>query len=178
MSDSDDTKSDFEIVGQEPHAWLMEATQLKRAADLVRQELTKIFAVSPQGRPRYEDAVLFNSYMLLAGLALENLAKGILVGRNSGVVTPDMFNLKGHNLQQLAQQAVPTLSKTELDILSRLTAFVTWAGRYPIHLQAAKNIHPSFTPTRDPGLVDHLFAKFVAILERENPTSTVGFVPA
>jgi hypothetical protein len=175
MSDADYMKSAFEMVGQAPSAWLMEATLLKRAADLVRQELTKIFAVSPHGRPRYEDSAFCKSYMLLAGLALENLAKGILVGRNPAVVTPDTFNLKGHNLLQLAQQAVSTLSNNELDILSRLTAFVMWAGRYPIHLRAAENVHPPFALT-DPELIDHLFVEFVAILKRENPTSTIKFV--
>jgi hypothetical protein len=79
MSDPNDTKSTFEILGGEPHAWLTEARQLKRAADLVRPELKEIFAVPRNGRPRFEDAKLCNSYMLLAGLALENLAKGILV---------------------------------------------------------------------------------------------------
>jgi hypothetical protein len=149
MSDPNDTKSGFELVGGEPHAWLIEAKQLKRAADLVLPELREIFSVSPQGRPRFEDAKLFNSYMLLAGLALENLAKGILVKRNPGVVTQDKFILKGHDLQQLAQQVLSTLSKNELDILNRLTEFVTWAGRYPINLYAAKNVHPGFIPSTD-----------------------------
>jgi hypothetical protein len=72
---------------------------------------------------------------------------------------------------------MPTLSKHELDILDRLTEFVKWAGRYPIHLHAAGNIHPSFDPSTDPGLVDQLFAKFVDLLERENPTSNVKFTP-
>jgi hypothetical protein len=175
MSDPDN-KSTFEIVGQEPHAWLMEATQLKRAADLVGQELAKKLAVSPYGRPRYEDIVLFKSYMLLSGLALENLAKGIIVGRNPGVVTPDTFNLKGHNLLQLAQQAALPFSDAERDILDRLTAFVVWAGKYPIHLQATKNVHPPFMHT-DLELIDRLFVKFGAILEGEHPTSTnVKFV--
>ena len=39
MSDPNDTKSGFELVGGEPHAWLIEARQLKRAADLVLPEL-------------------------------------------------------------------------------------------------------------------------------------------
>jgi hypothetical protein len=79
MSNPNDTKNSFELIGGEPHAWLIEARQLKRAADLVLPELREIFSVSPHGRPRYEDVKLKNSYMLLAGLALENLAKGILL---------------------------------------------------------------------------------------------------
>jgi hypothetical protein len=41
MFDEDDTKSTFEILGQSPHVWLSSATQLKRAADLVREELKR-----------------------------------------------------------------------------------------------------------------------------------------
>jgi hypothetical protein len=174
MSDPDN-KSVFEILGQEPHSWLMEATLLKRAADLVRQELTKMFAAFPHGSPPYEDIALCKSYMLLSGLALENLAKGIIVGRNPGVVTPDTFNLKGHNLLQLSHQAALPLSDNERKLLDRLTDFIEWAGRYPIHLKAAKNIPQSFGPT-DFEPIDHLFAQFVAILEQDNPTSTIDFV--
>jgi hypothetical protein len=179
MFDPED-KSVYEVTGQAPDAWLMEATFLKRAADLVRLELTKVFTAFPDGftahrRPPFEDIALFNPYMLLSGLAFENLTKGIIVGRNPGVVTPEKFKLKDHNLRKLAKQVTPTLSKNELDLLDRLTAFVEWAGRYPIHLYAAKNVQPSFART-DPELIDHLFDKFVAILKREHPTSMIKFV--
>jgi hypothetical protein len=60
MFDADDAKSTFELIGQSPHVWLSSATQLKRAADLVREELKKILSVYPRGRARYEDLVLFN----------------------------------------------------------------------------------------------------------------------
>jgi hypothetical protein len=67
VPDPEETKGPFEIVAQSPHSWLMAATQLKRAADLVRQELRKVLAVYPDGRARYEDLALFKSYMLLSG---------------------------------------------------------------------------------------------------------------
>ncbi len=182
VSDSDDTKSTFEIIARSPHAWLMAAKQLKRAADLIRQELTKVLAVYPRRRAHYEDLARFKSYRLLSGLAIENLVKGILGGRNPGVVSPDKFDLSriacskgGHDLLKLAQQAAPTLSDDERDILARLATFVIWAGKYPIHLRSTETVHPSFVST-DPELVDKLFTKFVAILEQENPTPDVGFV--
>jgi hypothetical protein len=119
--------------------------------------------------------------MLLSGLAIENLVKGILVGRNPEVVSPDKFDLNqlagskgGHGLLKLAQQASPALSHDEVDILGRLETFVIWAGRYPIHLRSAETVHPAFIST-DPALVDRLFAKFITILEQENPAPTVGY---
>jgi hypothetical protein len=180
MSDPDTSKSVFELVGQGPDAWLMEARLLKRTADLVCQELRKVFIAFPEGftahrRPPFEDIALFKNYMLLSGLALENLTKGIIVGRKPTVVTPETFNLKTHNLLTLAQQVVQPFSSDELDLLKRLTAFVVWAGRYPIPTQAAENAHPPFART-DPELIDQLFDQFVTILKRENPTSTIEFV--
>jgi len=181
MFDEDDTKSTFEILGQSPHVWLSSATQLKRAADLVREELKKILSVYPRGRARYEDLVLFNSYMLVAGLALENLTKGILIGRNPSIVSSVNLDLKslvntkgGHDLSKLAQQAATDLSPIEIDLVERLAVFVVWAGKYPIHIRANETNHPTFKTT-DPELIDKLFEKFVAILNGENPEPTVGF---
>src|SRR5215211_6633807 len=166
MFDAEDAKSSFESIGQSPHVWLSSATQLKRAADLVREELKKILSVYPRGRVHYEDLVLFNSYMLLAGLALENLTKGILIGRNPNIVSPLNLNLKllgnskgGHDLSKLAQQAATNLSQIEMDLIDRLVAFVVWAGKYPIHLRANETNHPSFKTT-DPELIDKVFEKF------------------
>ena len=154
MSDLEDTKGPFEIVAQSPHAWLMAATQLKRAVNLVHQELRKVLAVYPDGRAQYEDLALFKSYMLLSGLAIENLVKGVLVGSNPGVVSPGKFDLNqlagskgGHGLLKLAQQASPALSHHEMDMLARLETFVICAGRYPIHLQSAETVHPAFVST-------------------------------
>jgi len=182
MFDEDDTKSTFEILGQSPHVWLSSATQLKRAADLVREELKKILSVYPRGRARFEDLQLFNSYMLLAGLALENLTKGILIGRNPSIVSSVNLDLKllvntkgGHDLFRLAQQAAPNLSPIEMNLVERLVVFVVWAGKYPIHIRASETNHPTFKTT-DPELIDKVFEKFVAILKAENPQSTVGFV--
>jgi len=160
----------------------MAAKQLKRAADLIRQELMKVLSVYLRRRAHYEDLALFKSYMLLSGLALENLVKGILVGRNPAVVSPDKFDLSriagskgGHKLLEVAQQAEPTLSDDERDIRGRLATFMIWAEKCPIHLKSSETVHPSFVST-DPEFVDNLFTKFVVILEQENPTLTVGFV--
>jgi hypothetical protein len=181
MFDADDAKTTFELIGQSPHVWLSSATQLKRAADLVREELKKILSVYPRGRARYEDLVLFNSYMLLAGLALENLTKGILIGRNPNIVSRVNLDLKllgnskgGHDLSKLAQQAATNLSPIEIDLIDRLVAFVVWAGKYPIHLRANETNHPTFKTT-DPELIDKVFEKFATILKDANPNPTVGF---
>jgi hypothetical protein len=174
-------KTIFELMGQSPHKWLSSASQLKRAADLVAAELRKILSVYPGGQASYHDLVLFNSYMLLAGLSIENLTKGILIGRHPEAINSDRFDLKamvssqgGHDLVHLAKSVNIPYDATELSLLTRLAKFVVWAGRYPIHLKAKESVSPSFA-TSDLDGIDKLFDRLVSLLEKKNPDPTVHF---
>ena len=118
--------------------------------------------------------------MLLAGLSLESLTKGIFIGRHPEVVGPDSFDLKrvvpgkgGHDLSHLLKQ-VYTPSQDELDLIERLSESVVWAGKYPIHRKAKDSIFPSFV-TSDFDGVNSLFQRLVSVLHTENPESTIGF---
>ena len=118
--------------------------------------------------------------MLLAGLSLESLSKGIIIGRCPEVVGPDGFDLNsvvpgkgGHNLPYLLGQIIaPT--QGELELVERLSEFVVWAGKYPIHRKPKRSIHPSFG-TVDFDAVDSLFQRLVHVLHTENPEATIGF---
>lgn len=152
MSNPENTNL-FELVGRDSHTWLFNAVQLKRAADVVRVEIDKAFVVvnHPYGKVPIQDVYLFYSYYLLAGLSLENLAKGILIGRNPNVVSSGQLDLKmlvgsgnGHDLPNLAHRMVVSLSQREQDLLSRLKEFIVW-GKYPIPLKENKTIHQTFS---------------------------------
>lgn len=170
-------KSDFEIIGQSPHLWLSSAKHLKKAADIICDELVKTLASysSSSTRIPYDEIVLFKSYMLLAGLSLENLAKGILIGRNPNIVNSNELDRKllgkskgGHDLVATLMQKISLeLLPSEIDVVSRLTKFVVWAGKYPIHFKADQNTQPSFT-TNDPAIINSLFEKLATILKEEN----------
>ena len=172
----------YELVGRDPHTWLFNATQLKRAADTVKVEIDKAFAASnhPYGRVPIQDLYLFYSYFLLAGLSLENLAKGILIGRNPNIISNGKLNLKmlagssnGHYIPNLAGQVGIQLSAEERNILLRLKEFIAW-GKYPIHLSASRTIHQSFSRS-DFAVIDELFEKFSAVLKRETPNPSVHY---
>jgi hypothetical protein len=72
---------------------------------------------------------------LLYGPALENTLKGILV-RQKAPAASDVMKLfgngSGHNLVDLARKADFELSADERDLFNRLSAYMEWAGRYPI----------------------------------------------
>jgi hypothetical protein len=73
-------------------------------------------------------------YMLLAGLAIENLAKARIVSSHPSPTKADRLekDLKSHDLINLVERAGITPSEDESYLLERLEVFVTWAGRYPI----------------------------------------------
>jgi hypothetical protein len=182
MSNPAQDTNSYELIGRDPHTWLFHATQLKRAADAIKVEIDKAFAASnyPYGRVPIQDLYLFYSYFLLAGLSLENLAKGILIGRNPNIVSNGKLNLKmlagssnGHHLPNLAGQVGILLSEEERNILPRLKECIVW-GKYPIHLTASGTIHQSFSYS-DFAVIDELFEKFSAVLKRETPNPSVHY---
>jgi hypothetical protein len=70
--------------------------------------------------------------MLLAGLALENLAKGLVIRREGldGAALPK--GLSSHETRRYLDRAKVELSAAEQKLVSRLEAYVVWAGRYPV----------------------------------------------
>jgi hypothetical protein len=73
--------------------------------------------------------------MLLYGLSIENVAKGLIVKANPPTVVNGKlreWSGSGHNQMELLKEAGVNLSPQEQDLAIRLTAFVEWAGRYPI----------------------------------------------
>lgn len=76
---------------------------------------------------------------MLFGFALENLAKGIIVGRDPKVVTRKRWQGgNGHNLAALFDRAKIPLTDDERDLLDRTSRLTVWKGRYPVHLDFYK----------------------------------------
>jgi hypothetical protein len=178
-----ETPSSYELIGRDPHSWLFNATPLKRAADIIRIEIDRVHTAvnHPYATVPIQDVYLFYSYYLLAGLSLENLAKGIFIGRNPQIVSNGRLNLKllagssnGHDLPNLVQQMGIILTQREHDLLRRLKEFITW-GKYPIHLDQNKTIHQSLSRA-DFLVIDGLFDKFTDILTNEAPPPSIQYV--
>lgn len=81
---------------------------------------------------------LINQHMMLAGFAIENLCKGYLAARLSDVereriqqkgILPG--SLQDHDSLRLVKRTGMTLSRSEKDLLTRITDAVRWRGRYP-----------------------------------------------
>jgi excisionase family DNA binding protein len=170
----------YEIVGQDALAWLEHAKTLKLSADVILQELIRI---SPQSQVlpgvRERKLAYVRSFMLLTGLAFENLIKGIFIARNPRLVDRKKLDAqlwsavrKGHGISTLANQ-VTSLHPEELNLLSRLEEALIWAGRYPIPMNSTQYFQTmlsnkvSLNPAVDSELINSLFERLSAILEME-----------
>ena len=91
---------------------------------------------------------------MLLGMALECLLKGMYIRQRHALVKDGEYvGVKGagdHQLLQLADAAGVTLSQPERSILTRLTDFIKYAGRYPIS-KRVKEMRPVKTPRQAHG---------------------------
>ncbi|MCH8151350.1 MAG: hypothetical protein IH830_03140 [Planctomycetes bacterium] len=78
-------------------------------------------------------------YFVLIGYVIENLAKAMIVGRESTVVRRVTESAKGipeflktHKLFGLVKRIRLPLQNGDEDLLRRLTRYSVWAGRYPV----------------------------------------------
>jgi hypothetical protein len=143
---------DFDAFGTDPERWSATASHLLATARLAWQQIaegmagyraTMAAARTAAQTAALEERVRYRGpFFLLAGLAIENQVKALIVARQiSSGEKPrsarEVLNLfpngkHQHNLVRLAGCAQVQLSDPECTLLTRLSSFVMWAGRYPI----------------------------------------------
>jgi hypothetical protein len=170
-------------AAKNPSAWLSSADSLHRAAQLLwTQSLEDLEALRHRLgniQSSLEVAELLpppNTVapgLMLSGLAIENLLKGLAVARDADLrsriaVTKHLLppELTSHLSVKLASLALVELSPAERTLLERLATFIDWGGRYPVPKRPEKLAYiqgESEPPTRwsseDFPLVDQLFHK-------------------
>lgn len=169
----------IDATARRPSAWLDTARMLKRAADtlapIYQGEMHDTFLhgqyvelESPPG--------LAPVYLMLAGYAIENLAKGLIAARHPNTAPPSR-----HLDERLVSQAGVGLVDEEPDLVRRLRLFLDSFGRYPVPLPntAQKLVHGSIVTapmrysTNDANLVEALYARMYDTLEQAVARSTV-----
>ena len=134
---------DYELAAREPSLWLGHARRLGHAAGAVHREFEHVYADHRALRDAWdEDRLLFGPYLLLSGMAIENLLKAALLQRRPELVRDGQLTKSGlgggsgHNLTVMAREVSPALAERHADLLARLQAQVVWGGRYPVPLRA------------------------------------------
>lgn len=179
-----------------PLLWMVTAYRLKRAADqlLAISELARRKAIEriwsehnakkrglkpPEPLSDEDETNLhididqISTYFMLTGLAIENVAKGILVANDPGLVSDEGdFTLGTHNLVHCVEQCGIELSAREKEVLEALKEYVLWAGRYPGRIKAflpKRMSDGSFQDSpgidhHDSALIDSLFIRVYDLL--------------
>ncbi len=155
----------FEIIRQDPQSWLAQAKQLRLAANAILPCWEAALLLRRSAPGTQEKMLAYSeAFMMLTGLAFENLFKGILYGRDKAhtLVKSD----GGHGIVEMAK-GISCLSASEQDLLTRLMLYLVWAGRYPLPMKVEKFISSQgqvSIRSDDPLLIDQLFGRFAQIL--------------
>ena len=159
LSDRDAEKErlewEFELLGRGAFNWILSAMALLSAADLTYERYTA--AAQLHGALTYRDASgvlraverplsasevdllpetrLGPVAIMLLGLGLENLTKGLMIHASPELVSRDRGihqQLKSHKLEDLVAACADPSHVDERRALGIISQFVNWAGRYPI----------------------------------------------
>lgn len=124
--------------------WAESAVNLRRAADI-------LFAAHAASRAEdgepvsVADLEMDTPATLLYGYSMENAVKSVLI-KEEGVTRENCKQVKGwqgHDLVELASR-VENLKKSERRLLATLTAFVNWAGKYPVAFELEQKGNKGF----------------------------------
>jgi hypothetical protein len=141
-------QSFFDSALRSPYAWRYKGLQLLRSGRVI---LEKSAAAQPiaeallnsgqtefsgeEGAPLYEYQ-LYDIGFFLVALAIENLLKGLWVGRNPERINQitkmqtDLPEITTHQLVKVAKAAGMILSVEEESLLDDLSQIILWYGRY------------------------------------------------
>jgi len=159
-----------QLPAHDPFFWRKQAEQLDLAAMLlwsaIREDLVKLsnLAVGSEvDSQQVPYAYLSGVFWLNAGLALENLLKGIIVQNDpASIVNGAIARYLGtHQLLRLTKRAAISLSASEAYFLFVGTECVVWSGRYPCSATAERPLARVFTEV-DVTTYRSLFERFSA----------------
>jgi len=130
----------FEDLARTPDGWISVARRLHAAAHTLWQaaDFERPPTRDPAYRPRaVPEAVKDGAFVAigLAGLALENLAKALLICRDPSLVSNShglSKRLTKHTLLKLVTATGIQLYPEERAFLFRAEGFVIWSSRYPV----------------------------------------------
>lgn len=122
----------FEAAAKHPYTWKIQADGLMRSASILLTQAQEDIKQVWDSADIHAEPPVLGSYVLLAGLALENLLKGILVMRHQQLDIKDfMDEIKGHDLNTLARSVGLHFDHRTSFLLEKITAYIIWAGKYP-----------------------------------------------
>ncbi len=155
---------EFQAAGQNALNWYLSAKSLFDAATelysryeaargvwasrFTRDELGIPQAIpkpfTPEEMAQFKHTEFGSVAIMLLGFGLENLGKALLIRANPSLVsgTDGIRQIKTHRLENLLPQCGYKPTKKDKGVLSILSEYVEWAGRYPIPTKPLKPDRP------------------------------------
>ncbi|MEW7989984.1 MAG: hypothetical protein AB2724_17030 [Candidatus Thiodiazotropha sp.] len=114
-------------------AWYSSAISLERGASLLWDQLVKDWELTKDisDLPDQIEPSIAGTFMLLGGLAVENLLKANCIKLSGAWKENGQFSFQTHDFIALANRTGIEFSIQEGELLERLEHFVVFAGRYP-----------------------------------------------
>jgi hypothetical protein len=129
-----------------PHHWHSKASKLKHCADLLFKAFLAARSLSDEEQSETEDSRIDDVATLLYGMAMENILKAALLTEGVAKIRPDdtiAWSAEGagdHDLLGICRSLkFIKLNTAHKKLMERLSAFVSWAGKYPTPLEIKKN---------------------------------------
>lgn len=167
----------FEENARRPIYWFLNAQNLKKDSELVLDASEQAYnkcmdrSIPLEGIDLFALTV-FPVSVLLAGLAIENLLKGVIISQEPDSVKSgklDSWISSTHNLTQLCGRAKVNVDQSEQDLILVLTESVVWSGKYPVPKQF-KSLMPrnllDGNPVARPSLSDSQALALEGLFER------------
>ncbi len=129
-------KEQFRRQADHPRTWELKAAELDYAAEVLLNRQASDFPL--QLSKKAAPPVVIGVALMLYGLAIENLAKAIVVATGSPLDKKGRIAFKTHKLVDLVRNTKIRMTSKDEFLLNKLTEFVEWAGRYPVPLSFGK----------------------------------------
>lgn len=135
MAQHDDWERQYLGFRNGPFSWAFRADLLLHAASVLHDRydaaLRKAMAdpetyFAQAGPQPWADVALLQMVYYLQAMAIENLLKSLIVGRDPGALETT------HELAELSRAAGLTLPEDDIALLGELTAVIKWNARYQV----------------------------------------------
>ncbi len=126
-----------------PDSWLNYAQELEEAAEALWADSGNSMRIETGTQldgslvAIKKPSAHLRSYILLAGLALENVLKGLIIAGDAKLISSGRLDktLKSHKLLNLAKRVNLRFSKNEKHVLQVCQDAIPYWGRYPVPLE-------------------------------------------
>jgi len=163
-------KNQIFVMKAAPYEWTNLAEELRTSMDYLWEKEKWRKRISYDDIDGYQEkSDISRSWLLLAGFAIENLIKGLIIAQNPSFISNGKLcrKLRNHELSKLAKYTDGiTFSSEEFGLLDILEKCIPSWGRYPIPIDIDEFTIEEILNTKIKEIFVNLFDKLNDFIER------------